>query len=168
MFDKQRGATTVSLSLFLDAEAKFSVRSVVSSVAIMGECVMAKKSSEMLRDQSKNGDGGAKFLNYDFSEAEKKKFKEWAVRNAEELIGLLDRLIDDGYHLSVKFDSYNQCVGAFIICRDPKSENSGWILTGRGSGVLGAVMGALYRHYVLFEAQWPIEAVSRRANLDDE
>lgn len=165
--DKRRGVVAVSTCLFPKIGARYFAQSALSMIDIVKGFTMIKKIGTVAENGKVAHSGDVKFVNYDLTEDEKKSFKKWAHENAAEFTGLLDKLIDDYYHLSVKWDTYNQCVSAFIICKNSKSENDGWILTGRGSTVFSAVMGALYRHYVLFESQWPTEALSRRAVLDD-
>jgi hypothetical protein len=107
------------------------------------------------------------FVNYELNEDERKRFKAWAHENAADMLSMFDRLLDDGYGFSCKWDERSECVAAFVQCRQENSPNKGWLLTGRGSTAFSAIAGALYRHYVLFEGVWPIDQ-NRRGVLDDE
>lgn len=107
------------------------------------------------------------FINYDMTDDEKKIFKAWAHENVDELKNLLDKLLDDGMNFSCKWDTFNDCVAAFILCVKDGDERKGFILTGRGSTFFGASMGVLYKHYVLLEGNWPLDTV-RRNQLDDD
>lgn len=109
----------------------------------------------------------SEFINHTFSDSDKRAFKEWSVAAAKNIADALDKLVDDGYSLSLKFDTYNDCYGAFIQTRDEKSGNYGYILSGRGRSGTSAVLGVLYRHYVLFEGEWPTDTV-RHAGTDDD
>ena len=109
----------------------------------------------------------AQFINHYFTDDDKSKFKAWATSVAASLWELIDKLTDDGYSLTVKFDSYTDAYACFIQTRDEKSSNYGYILTGRSRSGSMAIFAALYRHYVLFEADWPSETV-RKGGMDDE
>jgi len=109
----------------------------------------------------------AVFINYDLDETHRKAFKAWAHEHVDDTWAYVDALLDSGYHVSVKWDGYNGCYGAFIICKDAKSENAGCILTGRGKSSWSALMGALYRHLVVFEKVWDTDG-QRRNMADDE
>lgn len=115
----------------------------------------------------KNGDDRPKFVNFDFDKGTKEKFKKWAHEQAEHYGDLIERLLDDGYNVSIKRDVFNDCIAAYLAPQDKSNPNYGWLLAGRGSTAFGAVMGCLYRHYVVFEGTWPVED-TRRVGLDDE
>jgi hypothetical protein len=106
------------------------------------------------------------FINYDIDTAEKKKLIEWRVKYDEQVFDLLNDLAEKKYQISVKYDAFNECIGAFLICKDEKSENNGFILTGRGSTAQNALMGVLYRHYAVFEEAWPTHNHGRGATDD--
>ena len=113
------------------------------------------------------GRGDVLFINYDLDEASKGKFRKWRELHEKDVPDMLQSLIDGNYQVSIKPDTFNDCVGAFIICKDAKSENAGYILTGRGLNAFGALMGVLYRHFAVFEGQWPVHN-HRAALLDDD
>lgn len=113
------------------------------------------------------GTNGVLFINYDLTDDMRKSYKMWRDKNADKLEDMLDAALEAGYQVSVKVDTYNQCIGSFLIARDTKTQNDGYILTGRSSTAVGALFGVFYRHYVLFEQLWPVN--NRRANpLDDD
>lgn len=128
---------------------------------------MAKSAAKPNVKPTVNGNSQVQFLNYDLPDNERKAFKIWASDASLDLIGLIEKLLDDGYGLSVKWDDYNDCAGAFIQCKKPDNANFGWILTGRGKTAFSAISGVLYRHYVLFEQAWPTDNF-RRQGLDDD
>lgn len=109
----------------------------------------------------------AEFINYDLDASDKVRFKEWLGSKTFGFGDTIDKLLESGYTLSVKPDSYHSCVAAYIQPLHEDNPNFGFILSGRsGSGTM-AVCGALFRHYVLFEEQWPTDT-ARRGGLDDE
>lgn len=108
----------------------------------------------------------AQFVNYDLTPDDKTAFKDWFHENLADVWDFVDKLLDGGYHVSIKWDTYNSCYGAFLICKSQTSPNRGCILTGRGKTSLSALMGALYRHYVIFEEAWDTDGYTR-AGTDD-
>lgn len=109
----------------------------------------------------------AQFVNFDFDKDTREQFKRWLHEHAADFTDYIERLLDDGYNLSIKFDAYNDCISAFISPQARDNPLHGWILSGRGSTAFSAAMGAMYRHYVIFDGVWPIEDI-RRNGLDDD
>lgn len=109
----------------------------------------------------------SKFLNHTFTETDKQGFKTWAQENGNEMSSMLDKLLDDGYSLSVKFDSFSSAFAAFIQTSDASNENVGYILSGRSRSASMAIYAVLYRHYVLFEGVWPLRLANNN-RMDDE
>lgn len=107
------------------------------------------------------------FINHTFSEDDKRSFKTWAAEHGEEFWLMCDKLMDDGYSLSVKPDAYSGGYASYITPVSSKGPNNGFILSGRSRSSQMAVLAVLYRHYVLFEGDWPGEAQNRSV-LDDE
>jgi len=109
----------------------------------------------------------SQFINHSFTEGDKSQFKTWVSTSADEIWDLVDKALEGGYSLSIKHDTYHDCEACFLQTNDEKNQNFGFILTGRSRSGAVAVAAVLYRHYVLFEEQWPIEGV-HRSSLDDE
>lgn len=109
----------------------------------------------------------AQFINHGFTDGDKAEFKLWAAKFLAQLGDLLDKIVDDGYTVSVKPDSYSGGVAAFLSTTDETSPNHGFILSGRSRSSAMAVLAVLYRHYVLFEGDWPTDVV-RNSRMDDE
>ncbi len=108
-----------------------------------------------------------KYVNFDFDEATKAEFKSWRTKNWAELPLLIDKLVDSGFGISAKPDSYGGGYASFIVPQDPKNRNFGWILSGRASSASNAMLSVLYRHLVVFQGDWPVDDI-RRHGLDDE
>jgi hypothetical protein len=109
----------------------------------------------------------AQFINHSFNEAVKGEFKKWAATTLPLLGDVIDKLLDDGYKLSAKYDSYSDAYACFIQATSPDNRNTGFILTGRSRSGSMAILAAVYRHYVLFEGDWPTD-VTRKDGMDDE
>jgi len=122
---------------------------------------VAKSAVKKTRDpewyKSVNGADKPKFVNYDLSEDDKKSFKAWAHENIDNLLDFIEKVVEAGYGVSVKWDVRGQCYASFLTCNRENDPNKGWILSGRGSTAFSAIMGALFRHLVLFDGIWPID-----------
>jgi hypothetical protein len=109
----------------------------------------------------------AQFVNYDLTDDDKGKFKTWSETYAERIGELLNNACDAGYRITIKRDTYHDCFAAWLQTDDEKSGNYGYILSGRSRSGTMALFGVLFRHYVLFETDWPVET-ARRAGMDDD
>jgi len=83
----------------------------------------------------------------------------------EKLLDDWQNLLESGYKVTVSQDTYNDCFSAYVIPVGEEHPNKGHILSARGSDFLKAVRGALYRHYVLFDAVWTDHA---RQTIDSD
>lgn len=107
------------------------------------------------------------FVNYDLRKEEKTKFKKWVAAESANLDNMLIRVAEGDYQVSMKYDEYNSCYASFMSPRGEKAKvNEGLILTGRGSTPLMALMGVLFRHFVLFEGEWSTHK-SSKGSVDD-
>jgi len=113
------------------------------------------------------GRNGVQFINYDLTLEQKATFKAWMSDNYDKAFDMLQNVVDGGYNLSVKTDEKAHGYACFLTCQNDKSPNKGWILSGRGSHPLNAMLAVIYRHEVLFEGTWPVDSV-KRYTLDDE
>lgn len=109
----------------------------------------------------------SEFINHTFDEGTKAAFKEWASANGQQLADLLDKVVDDGYSISIKVDTFNDAVACYLQPVSDDSDNAGFILSGRSRSAGMAVLACLYRHYAVFEGVWPTEH-TRRSRVDDE
>lgn len=119
------------------------------------------------KDVARPGFERAQFINYDLSKADREGFKQFREQHADEIGVFIDNLLDAGYSVSIKRDTYNECYAAYLQTSDPKSQNHGYILTGRSRSGAMAFLSLVFRHFVLFEGQWPCDT-ARRNPLDDE
>lgn len=129
---------------------------------------MSKKQASPERYAELNGGRPVTFVNYDMPDGEKKQYKKWlGDQNEQSLFVLIDSLVGSGYAISIKHDEYNDCEAAYITTQQEGNQNRALILSGRGRSVLTAAANALFKHFVLFDAQWP-EATSRKKPTDEE
>lgn len=118
---------------------------------------------------NKPGNGrDIQFVNYDLTTEDKARFKEWAHENAGmPIFEMMMHAIEAGFNLSCKWSDFEGCHTAFLIATDKNKELKGWLLSGRGSTPFSAIAGVLFRHFVLFEENWPIREDMKRARDDD-
>lgn len=128
---------------------------------------MTKKPSLKETQEATQKMAGSQFVNYDLTADDKAAFKKWAHEQIQDAWDMVDKLLDSGYHVSIKRDTYNGCYGCFVICKSANDPNNGYILTGRGTTSQAALLGALYRHLVIFEGAWDTDGF-RRNGTDDE
>lgn len=132
---------------------------------------MAKKptiAAEKPGNNRKSGNFGPQWLNYTMTKDESERFKKW--RDEQTIEGFnecLEKLCDNGYSISIKWDNFNECYACFLT--QPKLDGSSQsvILTGRGRSAASAALGALFRHFHIFEGVWPVETVAKRGTDDD-
>lgn len=96
------------------------------------------------------------FVRCDLDKATKDKAKSWDVK-FEQTIDGLERLILDGYKVSMSHDKYNDCVGVFATMPDQSHQNHGMCLTARGPGMLPALKMLIYKHFHILDAVWDTE-----------
>jgi hypothetical protein len=109
----------------------------------------------------------AQFVQLELTDEQAKQLKATQV-SADEIFAQMEKMIDDGYKFTIKYDAYGDCAGVWCQAATDECANSGYILTGRGSSALKALKQLLYKHFVLLEGSWAAHA--RRANsavLDD-
>lgn len=107
---------------------------------------------------------GTQFVPGEMTDSDKLDCKAWTVWD-ERADDLLVTLADGEYRVSVKRDGNGVGYLCFINCPESGHVHSGWTLSGRGSTPLKAIKQACYRHFVLFDGEWPM--VSRSFGPDD-
>lgn len=107
------------------------------------------------------------FVKYELSDGERDLMKGWVRENVEDFGSIVDKLLDSGYSISIKPDPAHNCISAFLVPVGESCPNYGWLLSGRASSAVSAVMGIAFRHLVLFEGAWPMDGASGY-RLDDE
>lgn len=132
---------------------------------------MAKKptiAAQKSENTRKFAENGPEWLNYTMNKDESERFKKW--RDEQTIEGLnecFEGLCDNGYNISVKWDNFNDCYACFITRPKSADNPQSVILTGRGRSAVSAALGALFRHFHIFEGTWPTETVAKRGTDDD-
>jgi len=109
----------------------------------------------------------AQFVQLELTDEQAKSLKAMPT-DAGVILDEIERMIDDGYKFTIKYDSYGDCIGAWCQDVNPDGLNTGYILTGRGSGVAKALKQLLFKHHTLLDGYWSqVPSRGRAVILDD-
>lgn len=98
----------------------------------------------------------SEFVNYELDKEQTDEYRVW--RQDQELVySILTEMLEGGYRVSLKFDTYSSSCAAFII-PDNDSENYGLLLTGRGGNPYRALSEAVFKHEIVFGRTWHVTA----------
>lgn len=122
---------------------------------------MGVKDEQVRKPQSSKPSGVGKaqrfndnqFVQYELDKQQQAECKAWKV-SADEIFGAVSALVDDGYKVSIRWDTYSECYGCFIQDSSGATPNAGYILTGRGSTVEKCLKQALYKHHTCLSGEW--------------
>lgn len=105
-------------------------------------------------------------IDLDKAQTEDCKSRKW---DAETFATSLQRLVVDGYRVTLSEDTYNECYQATITPQDVKHKHAGWHLSGRGSNVAKALKQLVYIHYEVLDTDWREYCVTAKPKivLDD-
>lgn len=95
----------------------------------------------------------AVFVNYELDKDAQAACKAWGLDSAA-LVDGIDRLAEQGYHVSVKWDDYSQSFAAFLRTTDSKTGNEGLVLSGRGSTGSKALKQVMFKHFQIMGERW--------------
>ncbi len=109
----------------------------------------------------------ATFVNRELTESEQAICKQWE-QSEEDCLVLLNTLTENRYKITFRWDDYNECQACWILPDKENADNSGLILTGRGSVAWKALKQALFKHYQLFEGVWSRETDRRGGKEIDD
>lgn len=97
-------------------------------------------------------DNTVEFVNYELNANETAIYRKWRD-DLDTVVGQLDRMTQDGYKVSIKYDGYSESFAAFIFA-DDASDNAGRCLTGRGGTTYRALAEAIFKHVEIFGGDW--------------
>lgn len=105
------------------------------------------------------------FVQCELPKETKEAVKKWDPK-FEITMDALDRLVSDGYKLSIAQDTYHDCVGAFLSFPKPGHKHSGLCLTARGPSYLQALKVLVYKHYQVLQEDWGAIVDQKREHDD--
>ena len=106
----------------------------------------------------------SEFINLELTVEQTTAYRIWR-EDPEVVFDYWGKLIEEGYRVNTKWDSYNDCCAAFII-PDADGDNGGFILTGRGGTPYRALSEALFKHVEVLRGEWS-NSGSKRGRPDD-
>jgi len=83
---------------------------------------------------------------------------EW--KGADAVFGAASGLLEDGYRLGFSYSGQNDAFTCSVTCKDEASPNFGKTFTAFAGSWYEALQTALYKHYVVAQANWGGESVT--------
>jgi hypothetical protein len=108
----------------------------------------------------------SEFVRFVLGDDEKAVIKDTAY-SAEQMAEDLEELVQAGYKVTFRWDDYGDCSGCWLVAPDRDSDNSGYILAGRGSSSQKAFKQAVFVHRVKFKEIWPKITSNGPIAIDD-
>lgn len=108
----------------------------------------------------------SRFVQYELDSIETARCKAWEL-SADDLWGHVLALVDDGYSVTLKYDSWSEAYACFVQVRGQDDHpNAGLILAGRGSGPSKALKQALFKMEAI-GSSWVQYGERRISTFDD-
>lgn len=70
-------------------------------------------------------------------------------QSAEDLFGMLDQLVEDGFSISVKWDTYSDCPMVSAVCYNADATNASLGISARGDSFSDAFSIVCYKYFVM-------------------
>lgn len=102
------------------------------------------------------------FVPCELDKATKEKVKDFDP-DGEWTLDAIDRMVLEGYKISISQDKYHDCVGAFCTMPDIQHPSHGQCLTARGPGWLSALKVLAYKHFTVLDGNWGTEVSQERS-----
>jgi len=113
-----------------------------------------KRSNRREAAVAKNGgDGWKGFVNVELTEKQKPEAKKMMADFAR-LWDNVVSLVDIGYKMTFSYDEGHDAYNLSLTCRDVKSPNYGYTLSGRGGSEAAAFASFWYKHSIILEEVW--------------
>lgn len=94
----------------------------------------------------------SEFVNLELDKEQTTAYRQWR----EDLTAVDEawsELLEEGYRVNTKYDDYSSAYAAFVIPSEG-SDNSGFLLTGRGGTPYRAVAEAIFKHVFVLKGLW--------------
>jgi hypothetical protein len=129
------------------------------------EVRMAQKSKSNSGSVSASNQNQMQFVNYDLTVSDKATLKKAGPLN-DDVLKTLAQLAKEGYKVSISWDSYSDCVQAFLIGASSSCVNHGFILTSRANELSKALAALVFKHSVVFDGVWHDRVITDRPSDD--
>jgi len=93
------------------------------------------------------------FLNWELTKEEKSAAKAYDL-SIPDVFKALERLVDDGYRVSIKRDDYHKSTNVSLTEPAPSGGGVARCIVSRGPTVVDAARVACFKHFVLLEGDW--------------
>lgn len=93
------------------------------------------------------------FVQCELDKATKEQVKNWDPK-LEATMDIIDRMVVDGYKISVSPDKYHDCVGCFATINDRDHPHFGLCLSARGPNFLQAMKVLAFKHSQVLDGDW--------------
>jgi len=125
-----------------------------------------RQSKAVSRDGKAARFDSSRFVQYELDVAEGQKCKAWDV-SGDDLWGHVLGLVDDGYSVTFKNDSWSEAYACFVQVRGQDDHiNAGLVLAGRGSAPSKALKQAVFKMDAIGPS-WVPYGEKRAPVLDD-
>ena len=107
------------------------------------------------------------FVQYELSTEQQVACKAASI-SMDDMSSYLQRYMEAGYKLSVRYDERTEAIAAWLIAPDEGDQNAGLILSGRGSSAMKAVKQLLWKDAECVHGEWfKFTGPSRSVDIDD-
>lgn len=96
------------------------------------------------------------FVACNLDKATKEQLSKWDTKFTATIDGL-DRMVMDGYKISISLDRQHDAVGVYATMPDKQHKHSGLCLSARGPGMLGAMKSLVFKHFNILQENWSTE-----------
>jgi len=92
------------------------------------------------------------FVNINLTESELEEFDRWKAQ--ADWLGLLTEMVENGYSVTVKWDTYSRSFMSSLKYQYRGHTNTGLCITSRGLDIEDVLAMAIFKHYVYCEENW--------------
>jgi hypothetical protein len=93
------------------------------------------------------------FIQVELDKSQKEMLKKWDTEGVQ-TISIIERLVFDGYKLSIWGDKTHDCCGATITSPRGTDDSRPKCLSGRGPDIVAALRAVAYKHHIILEGDW--------------
>lgn len=111
---------------------------------------MARRKVEDQREKRATWQG---FLDFKLDNEQLEEMDGWEPTPAE-MWELVDRLMNDGYRLTLSYSVKLKTATCTVMDDDPKRKSGGWGLSSGDADGAHALKAALYKHFLVLEGTW--------------
>ena len=108
------------------------------------------------------------FVACELTESDRLRLKSWRVDNEERVWDRFYTLVDDGYKLSLSYDSHGNAYVASMTGKATGTGNDGLTLSGRGGTLHNAVSSLVFKHEILLERDWSGAGMQTQREADPD